>query len=60
MQTRSLTFQIAFKCIKVQAKEERTSWAALFDACSAWEVLRAAVSCQDTSAVLSMHALQTL
>ena len=40
MQTRSLTFQIAVKCIKVQAKGERTSWAALFDACSAWKVLR--------------------
>ena len=46
---RSLLCQIAFKCIKVQAKEERPSWAALFDAGSAWEVLRAAVLCRDTS-----------
>ena len=40
MQTRSLPCQIAFKCIKVQAKEGKTSWAALFDACSAWECSR--------------------
>ena len=58
MQTRSLTFQIAFNCIKVQAKEERTSWAALFNACSAWEAVQP--SRVRTSAVLSIHALQTL
>ena len=46
MQLCHWSYQVALKCIEIQAKQERTIWAYLFDTCCAREELQTCVRTQ--------------